>query len=195
MKILRVHNFYGSTAPSGENQVFEDEGELLEAHGHDIYSFTRHSDQIRKAGFVGSLRGALSTTWNPWMARAIVAISKSWKPDVVHVHNTFPLISPSIFHALSGKGVARVLTLHNYRLFCSAAIPMRNGKVCTACLDRRTVLPALQHGCYRNSRIATAPLALNVALHRAARTWTKQQRPSKHSSKTPRNTVCLRYIH
>jgi glycosyltransferase involved in cell wall biosynthesis len=92
------------------------------------------------------------------------------RPDVVHVHNTFPLISPSIFHAI-GHRAARVLTLHNYRLFCAAAIPMRDGRVCTDCLDSRSVLPALRHGCYRDSRAATVPLAAGVALHRALGTW------------------------
>jgi glycosyltransferase involved in cell wall biosynthesis len=91
----------------------------------------------------------------------------------VHVHNTFPLLSPAIFHAI-GQHAARVLTLHNYRLFCPAAIPMRAGKVCTDCLDRHSVLPALWHGCYRGSRLATLPLATNVALHRHLGTWTKQ---------------------
>ncbi len=110
----------------------------------------------------------------PLVSRAIRRAVARFLPDVVHVHNTFPLISPSIFHALAGTGVARVLTLHNYRLFCPAAIPMRAGQVCTDCLDRRSVLPALQHGCYRNSRLATVPLALNVALHRAAGTWSHQ---------------------
>jgi len=174
MRVLLVHNFYGSTAPSGENQVFEAERALLRAHGHEVSEFTRHSDEIRAQGAWGALKGALATPWNPWMAAALTDKVKAWKPDVVHAHNTFPLISPSIFHALAGTDVARVLTLHNYRLFCPAAIPMRAGKVCTDCLDRRSVLPALQHGCYRNSRLATVPVALNVALHLVAGTWARQ---------------------
>ena len=119
-------------------------------------------------------KAAAATPWNPWSARAIRQAVARFRPDVVHVHNTFPLISPSIFQALAGTGVARVLTLHNYRLFCPAAIPMRAGQVCTDCLHRRSVWPALQHGCYRNSRLATVPLAVNVALHRAAGTWAHQ---------------------
>lgn len=174
MRVLLAHNFYGSTAPSGENQVFEIERALLQSHGHEVAEFTRHSDQIRGQGIWGAIKGAAATPWNPWSAQAIKQVVASFRPDVVHVHNTFPLISPSIFHALAGTGVARVLTLHNYRLFCPAAIPMRAGKVCTDCLDRRSVLPALQHGCYRNSRLATVPLALNVALQRAAGTWAHQ---------------------
>ncbi|MFM2074944.1 MAG: hypothetical protein RJB34_1249 [Pseudomonadota bacterium] len=173
MKILLTHNFYGSSAPSGENQVVEIERTLLESRGHEVMAFSRHSDQIRSQGVWGAIKGAAATPWNPWSASAIRQAVAHFCPDVVHVHNTFPLISPSIFHALAGTGVARVLTLHNYRLLCPAAIPMRAGKVCTDCIDRRSVMPALQHGCYRNSRLATVPLAMNVALHRRLGTWTK----------------------
>lgn len=174
MRVLLVHNFYGSAAPSGENQVFEAEKAMLQSRGHEVAEFTRQSDEIRGQGVWGNIKGAVATPWNPWSAGAIRQEVARFLPDVVHVHNTFPLISPSIFHALAGTGVARVLTLHNYRLFCPAAIPMRAGQVCTDCLDRRSVLPALRHGCYRKSRLATVPLALNVALHRAAGTWSHQ---------------------
>jgi glycosyltransferase involved in cell wall biosynthesis len=170
LRILLIHNFYGSSAPSGENQVFETEKNLLLQHGHEVEEFTRHSDEIRATGAIGIVKGALATPYNPFMARAIKKKVEQFKPDVVHVHNTFPLISPSIFSAI-GQSAARVLTLHNYRLLCPAAIPMRDGKVCTACLDLRSVWPAIRHGCYRNSRIATLPLAANVALHRALGTW------------------------
>ncbi|MEA3298606.1 MAG: glycosyltransferase family 4 protein [Pseudomonadota bacterium] len=170
MKILLIHNYYGSTAPSGENQVFEAERDLLRARGHEVETLTRHSDEIRDRGFVGELRGALATAWNPWMARRVSRFVARFRPDVVHVHNSFPLISPAVFHAI-GNPAAKVLTLHNYRLFCAAGIPMRDGKVCTLCLDRRSSLPALRHGCYRGSRVATLPLAASVGLHRALGTW------------------------
>lgn len=174
MRVLLAHNFYGSAAPSGENQVFEAEKALLQSEGHEVAEFTRHSDKIRSQGAWGAIKGAAAIPWNPWTARGIRQMVAYFQPDVVHVHNTFPLISPAIFHSLAGTGVARVLTLHNYRLLCPAAIPMRAGNVCTDCLDRRSVLPALKHGCYRNSRLATAPLALKVALHRAIGTWTNE---------------------
>jgi len=174
MRILLVHNFYGSSAPSGESQVYETEKDMLQSRGHDLAEFTRHSDEIRGRGAWGAIKGAAATPWSPWAARDIRQAVAHFRPDVVHVHNTFPLISPSIFHALAGMGVSRVLTLHNYRLFCPAAILMRAGHVCADCLTRRSVLPALQHGCYRGSRLATLPLATNVALHRLLGTWTKQ---------------------
>jgi len=171
MRILLIHNHYGSTAPSGENKVFEAELDLLRQQGHEVATFTRHSDNIRRKGFAGTLQGALATPWNPWMARAIQRKVQQFRPDIVHVHNTFPLISPAIFHAI-GSSAAKVLTLHNYRLFCPAAIPVRNGRACTDCIDSHTTRPALIHGCYRHSRIATLPLAASVALHRIIGTWT-----------------------
>ncbi|MFU2486563.1 glycosyltransferase family 4 protein [Thauera sp. WH-1] len=173
LKILLTHNHYSSGVPSGENHVFAAEACLLARNGNDVYFFCRSNDEIKHRGIKGRLNGAFSTPWNPIMARALSAKVDELRPDVVHVHNTFPLISPAIFHSI-GKRAAKVLTLHNYRLFCPAAIPMRNGRVCTECLDRHSALPSLVHGCYRGSRIATTPLAISVELHRMIGTWTKQ---------------------
>lgn len=173
MKILLVHNYYGSSAPSGENQVFELERALLERHGHDVQICVARSDRLRARPVLGRLKGALATPWS-WKGASVVRREVvRFAPDVVHTHNTFPLLSPAIFHAI-GARAARVLTLHNYRLFCAAAIPLRKGQPCTECLDRRSVLPALRHGCYRGGLLATAPLAASVALHRALGTWERQ---------------------
>jgi len=152
--------------------VFDTETQLLQRRGHDVVAFLRHSDALRAKGVFGALQGALFTPWNPWSAVAIQREVARCKPEVVHVHNTFPLLSPAIFRSI-GRGAARVLTLHNYRLFCPAAIPMRDGVACTECLDRKSSWPALRHGCYRGNRLATAPLAFSVWLHRRIGTWTR----------------------
>jgi glycosyltransferase involved in cell wall biosynthesis len=170
VKVLLVHNYYGSSAPSGENQVFELERDLLVRHGHDVRVFVRYSDEIRRRSVIGVVQGAAATPWNPWMAKAIRRVVEEFRPDIVHAHNTFPLISPAIFPAIDGR-VARVLTLHNYRLFCSAALATRDGRPCIECLERRSVLPALRYGCYRGSRMATLPLAINVGLARVLSLW------------------------
>lgn len=169
MKILLVHNSYGSDAPSGENVVFESEKAMLRAKGHQVQTFERHSDDIRKMGSLGTLIGASSVPWNPRSFAEIRRKLREFRPNLVHVHNTFPLISPAIFPA--ARGTARVLTLHNYRLFCAAGTPMRNAQVCTDCLDRKSVWPALKHGCYRGSRVATLPISAGIALHRYRDTW------------------------
>jgi len=173
MKVLIVHNYYGSTAPSGENKVFEAEMAMLKRYGHEVKTFIRRSDEIRDKGVLGLIRGAISVPWNFFTTIQIKRILKSFKPDVVHVHNTFPLISPSVFYALEQKA-ASVITLHNYRIFCPAALPFRNGKICLECIESKNIVPALVHSCYRQSLAATIPLAVNVSLHRILGTWTKK---------------------
>jgi glycosyltransferase involved in cell wall biosynthesis len=170
-RVLLAHSYYGASAPSGENLIFEAERDLLAARGHDVCTFTRRSDGLRAAGVRGLVLGALGTPWNPLAARELRRALRAARPDVLHVHNTFPLLSPAVFHAARGLPAAIVLTLHNHRLYCAAATLARDGAPCTACLDRRSVLPALRHGCYRASRLATAPLAASIALHRRLGTW------------------------
>lgn len=173
MKILLVHNFYGSSAPSGENTVFAAEKKLLEEHGHEVSEYTRHSDEIRSQGVWGTLKGALSTPWNPFSRVKIRCIIEREKPDVMHVHNIFPLLSPAIFHSARSSATATVLTLHNYRTLCASGIPMRQGNSCTECIDLRSALPAMRFGCYRQSRLSTWPLTAMIALHRKLGTWQK----------------------
>lgn len=173
MRVLLVHNHYGSEAPSGENRVFALERAMLESHGHDVQVYQRYSDDLRSRGVVGMVQGAAATPWNPFTVQQIRKVVHRYRPQVVHVHNTFPLISPAVFSAV-GRDAARVLTLHNYRLVCPAAIPMRDGRICTECIDERSVVPAIRHGCYRGSRLATLPIAANVALHRRRGTWREQ---------------------
>jgi glycosyltransferase involved in cell wall biosynthesis len=173
LKVLLAHNFYGSTAPSGENSVYLAEKELLKSHGHSIIEFSRHSDEIRNRGFIGKLQGGLATPWNPFTAQKIRQLLKTEKPDILHVHNTFPLLSPSIFHAVKEFPTATVFTLHNYRIFCAAAILMQNTHPCSECLEKQSVFPALKYGCYRESRLATLPMIAMIGLHRRMKTWQK----------------------
>lgn len=186
MKILLVHNYYGSSAPSGENRVFEAEKTLLEKHGHEVATYVRHSDEIRTGGAIrrigGKIKGALCTVGNPFAAHEVAKACRAFKPDIVHFHNTFPLISPLAIRAAHRSGAKVVMTLHNYRTVCAAGVPTRNGKVCTECFRRSahsaqgkkgnlSVWPAIRHRCYRGSLFATLPLALNIWLYH--KSWAK----------------------
>lgn len=165
-QVLLVHNYYGSSSPSGENNVFESEKSMLERHGIVVETFTRQSDEICGKGIVGLVKGALCTVANPFAAYALARKIQEFHPDVVHFHNTFPLISPLAVRAAHQLGCRVVMTLHNYRTLCAAGVPMREGRVCSLCLERRCVCDALRHRCYRGSLFATVPLAINIALYR-----------------------------
>jgi glycosyltransferase involved in cell wall biosynthesis len=173
MRLLLVHNYYGSSAPSGENIVYEAERDLLRAHGHQVAEFTRTSDELNRNLFPGQLRAGLTAPWNPMALRAVRRAIEHERPDVMHVHNTYPLLSPAIFRAVRGTATATVVTLHNYRYFCASPVLMRQGQPCTLCLDRRSSMLAIRYGCYRGSRAATLPLAVMSALHRRLGTLTK----------------------
>lgn len=169
MRILLVHNFYGSAAPSGENIVYEGEKAMLELHGHDVAVYTRHSDEIRYGNSVeqlwGKIKGAMCTIGNPFASRSVARRCCEFKPDIVHFHNTFPLISPLAVRAAS-KFAPVVMTLHNYRTSCAAGVPTRDGKVCSLCLDKKCVGDGLRYRCYRGSLFATLPIAANIVLYR-----------------------------
>lgn len=174
MNIILAHNYYGSSAPSGENKVFEAEGELLRQRGHTVYELTRHSDKIRSQGVWGTIHGGFSTPWNFFSKRTVENLIEQVAPDVFHVHNSFPLLSPSVFYGAKNTKTPTVLTLHNFRIYCAAGMLLRGDRPCKECLDKRIVSPALRHKCYRGSLAATIPMAAMIWLHRMLRTWELQ---------------------
>jgi glycosyltransferase involved in cell wall biosynthesis len=170
LRVVVVHNYYGSAAPSGENNAVDAEIRMLTGAGHDVHLFSRASDQIREVGWQGLVHGGMTYTWNPFEMMRFRNFLSATRPDIVHVHNTFPLISPAIFWMIKDRA-ASVMTLHNYRLFCASALLLRDGVVCTKCLDEDSVRSALRYGCYRHSRLATLPVASSIAFHKGIRTW------------------------
>jgi glycosyltransferase involved in cell wall biosynthesis len=171
VRIVVAHDYYASGAPSGENVVYEAERDLLRAHDHHVVEFVRHNDELR--GGLGPLRGGLAACWNPFTVAELGSLLDRERPEILHVHNFFPLLSPAVFGVAHRRAVGTVLTLHNYRLFCAAGTLVRNGSGCTLCIDRRSTFPGLRHGCYRQSRAASVPVAAMIAIHRWLGTWTR----------------------
>ncbi|WP_029482853.1 glycosyltransferase, partial [Deinococcus marmoris] len=150
MKILVVHNFYQQAG--GEDVVFRAETALLRRHGHDVQTFTVSNDLIEQTP---RLQAAAQTVWNARMARKITALVREYGSEIVHFHNTFPLLSPAVYGGARAGGAAVVQTLHNFRLLCANALLLRDGQICEDCLGKLP-LSAVQHSCYRGSRSASA---------------------------------------
>jgi glycosyltransferase involved in cell wall biosynthesis len=167
MRILIAHSRYRSAAPSGENRVVDQETAALAALGHEVELFERRSDDIEAWPAVRKAALPAAVVWNGGARRDLRAVLRSSRPDVVHVHNTFPLLSASILYACEDAGVPVVATLHNYKLACASGDFFRDGAVCHECADGAPV-GAMRHGCYRGSRAATAPVALAAVAHRRA---------------------------
>jgi glycosyltransferase involved in cell wall biosynthesis len=168
MKILLVHNTYQDRG--GEDVVFVQERQLLESGGHQVVEYQRHNSEIKQYSKLRKISLLGRTVWAADSNRELGVLLRQTKPDVVHIHNTFPLISPSIYWACRNEQVPVVQTLHNYRLFCPGANFFRAGKTCEDCIGGN-FWNGVRHGCYRNSRAETAPVALMLYVHHARKTW------------------------
>ena len=168
MKILSVHNSYQK--PGGEDQVFAQEAGLLRSHGHQVVVYQASNDQVTGTHPLVLLG---STIWNQAVYEELRAMMRRERPDLVHIHNAFPIISPAAYHAAHEEQVPVIKTLHNYRMLCPSATLFRDGKVCEDCVGRRIPWPGVLHGCYRGSRLATSAAAAMLATHHYKETWNK----------------------
>lgn len=167
MKILLAHNHY--QLASGEEIVFLTEKQLLEQHGHNVETFEVSNDNI--AGFLGKLSAAKNALYSHESLEKMSKKISSFHPDIVHIHNFFPLLSPSIYDACINADVPVVQTLHNYRLICPNAKLFRDRKVCEDCIGETVPWPGIVHQCYRDSRLQSSIVAMMIALHKQLGTW------------------------
>jgi len=169
VKVLLVHNSYQQRG--GEDEVFASEVDLLESHGHEVVRYTAHNDAVRQ---LSQLTLACKTSWSGTTYQEMRALLERQRPHIVHVHNTLPLISPAVYYAAGAAQVPVVQTLHNYRLLCPNALLLREQRICEDCVGRRVAWPGIIHACYRQSRGATAAVAVMLSLHRLLGTWNKR---------------------
>jgi glycosyltransferase involved in cell wall biosynthesis len=166
LSVLCLHNRY--IQPGGEDQVFDSEAQLLSENGVRVEKVEEQTTY--PSGLVRKIEAAVDCVWSrSWHSR-FKALLQSNRPDVVHIHNFFSVISPSVYYACREEGIPVVQTLHNYRLACPAASFYRDGKVCEECLDQGP-FHGVRYGCYRDSKLATATLAAMIEVHRRKKTW------------------------
>ena len=165
--VLAVYNRY--VKHGGEDVVFESDVDLLRRKGWSVEVVT---EQTRPPDtLLGKGRFALRSMWSrEWYAKIEEVLSRA-RPSIVHVYNTFPAISPSVYHACWKHNVPVVLTVQNYRLICPKATLYRDGEVCELCVGRGFPWPGVRHACYHGSRVETAVVGSVVAAHRMLGTW------------------------
>jgi glycosyltransferase involved in cell wall biosynthesis len=165
LRVLVVHNAYQFRG--GEDSVVEAEVELLKAHGHQVSLMRRDNDDI--AG-MSRLALAANTLWSRDTGVRLARFVDAQPVDVIHVHNTMPLVSPSVYWAADRLGIPVVQTLHNFRFLCPQATFLREGKVCEDCLGHMP-WQAIRHRCYRDSAVHTSALVAMLGLHRGLGTY------------------------
>jgi glycosyltransferase involved in cell wall biosynthesis len=171
LKIIIVHNANQQFA--GDDVVVAQESKLLADAGNSVVPFRRSNWDVESYAGIRKISLAKRTIWASDTKRDFERLLAKEQPDLVHVHNTFVMISPSIFSACVEAHVPVVQTLHSYRLLCPAATLFRNGKVCEECMHH-SLLRSVRYGCYKNSRATTGVTALMLAFHRLRETWRRE---------------------
>lgn len=169
-RVLIVHNYY--QVPGGEDSVVANEKKMLEDYGHEVFMYARHNDEIKEMGLLKKLMIPFNTIYNFKTKRDIEKIVRENNIDIVHVHNTLPLISPSVYVGAKKAGAKVVQTIHNFRLLCPAATFVKDNKICEDCINK-SLICAIKGRCYRNSLIQTIICVLMLKINRIIGSYDK----------------------
>ncbi|MFE9689716.1 glycosyltransferase family 4 protein [Micromonospora sp. NPDC005806] len=169
MRIVVAHNRYREAQPSGENTIVDAEIAQLTAAGVEVLPFLRSSDEIPAMSMAAKALLPISPIWAPQAQHDLDRLLAEHRPDVLHLHNPYPLLSPWVIRTAHKRGVPVVQTVHNYRQVCSSGLYFRDGVICQDCRGRALGVPAVVHRCYRGSRAQSALMATTLAVHRP--TW------------------------
>jgi glycosyltransferase involved in cell wall biosynthesis len=169
VKVLTIHNKY--QIRGGEDESCDAESRLLVANGHEVSRLTFENDGITR---LNASSAGLQAAWRHSSYKRVLNEVRTTRPDIVNVHNFFPVASPAVYYAARRCGVPVVQTLHNYRLLCPGAILFRDGKVCEECVGKSVPWPGVAHACYRASRSATLAVTSMLAIHNLLGTWIRK---------------------
>lgn len=171
LRVLQVHNQHQGRG--GADAVLDHEAELLTESGHVVERFLQPPAD-RAAGH--RVADGVKAVWNVPAARAVGDLIARFRPDVMHVHTPFPLLSPAVFRVAARHGVPAVTTSHSFRYSCIAATCLRAGEICEACVGQRLKLPGIRHRCYHDSLAASTALTASLATHRMLGTFRRHVR-------------------
>lgn len=168
MRILILHNNY--RIAGGEESVVRSEADLLKSKGHVVAELFRHNLEIDNYSFSQKAKLSVEAAWSRRSYEKVQSVVRDFQADIVHVHNTHLLWSPSVFAAAREAGAATVMTLHNFRVTCLNAVLFRDGQDCTECVDHG-IWRGVVHRCYENSLAGSAAMARVIHINRSRGTW------------------------
>lgn len=169
-KILIIHNYY--KIPGGEDTVVANEKKLLEDNGHQVVLYSKNNNDLQKFNVFQKILLPINTIFNFKVYNEVKKIIKEQHIDILHVHNTLNLISPSVYYAGFSCKIPVVQTVHNFRLLCPGATFYRDEHICEDCISKGLKC-SIKHKCYRNSTIQTLASALTLKIHRLLGTYKK----------------------
>lgn len=170
LRILQVHNAY--QIPGGEDVVVANEKKLLEMNGNEVFSYSRNNDELKTMNAFQKLLIPFTAVYSFKTYREVKKLIRENKIDIVHVHNTLMVVSPSVFYAAFHCHVPVVQTLHNFRMLCPAGSYFRGDRICEECSEKGLQC-SLKYGCYRGSKAQTFVSAAILKIHRMLGTYRK----------------------
>ena len=173
MKILAIHNFHRKGSASGDDQVFKSETTLLEEHGHEVIRYTVSNDEFDNSGVLGKIAATFGMLWSFKNYKRVKKLVETEKPDIVHIHTFFPLLSPSILYAAKRGGAKVVATLHDTRFICPCATSLRGTELCNQCGDGN-YFRMCKYGCFKGSRLQSFIVACIFLYHRIRKSFYQQ---------------------
>lgn len=144
MKILVIHNKYGKF--SGEEAYVESQINVLRAYGHQVSTYFRSSEEIDKMT-LGKVKAFTTALYNRKSIKQLTDLIRMEAPDVVHIHNLYPLISPAILPVIKKMGIPIVMTIHNYRLLCPNGLFYTKGAICEKCTGKAKEFHCITNNC------------------------------------------------
>lgn len=173
MKILAIHNFHRKGSASGDDQVFKSETALLEKHGNQVIRYTVSNDEFDNFGIIGKITTTFGMLWSFKNYKRVKELVEMEKPDIVHIHTFFPLLSPSVLYAAKRCGAKVVATLHDTRFVCPCATSLRGTELCNECGDGN-YFRMCKYGCFKSSRLQSFIVACIFTYHRMRKSFYKQ---------------------
>lgn len=173
MKILAIHNFHRKGSASGDDQVFKSETALLEEHGNEVIRYSVSNDEFDNTGVIGKIAATFGMLWSFRNYKKVKELVETERPDIVHIHTFFPLLSPSVLYAAKRAGAKVVATLHDTRFICPCATSLRGTELCNQCGDGN-YFRMCKYGCFKGSRLQSFIVACIFTYHRIRKTFYKQ---------------------
>jgi glycosyltransferase involved in cell wall biosynthesis len=173
VKILVINNSPRTGFPSGGYISAEKEFSLLESHGHTLVRVTPSNDEFRRGNMIKKLRTILEIPWSVSAYKQVKKLFEEHEPDIVHIHNVFPMLSPSIYYAVRQKDTPVIQTVHDFMFLCPTFFGVRDDAECRECKDG-SFFRSIRYGCFKNSRFQTIPIALMHKLHYTMKTFRKK---------------------
>jgi glycosyltransferase involved in cell wall biosynthesis len=170
MRIILIHNSYHSLG--GEDVVVRQEANMLRNNGNEVEEYWRSNREVK--GIMGFLKAPFQAVWARGTMRDLEALIQNFKPEIIHFHNTWLVISPAPYWTAKKYGIPVVQTLHNYRLLCPNAQLMKSGRPCEMCKKKVFPYPGILFGCYRSSCLQSLLVGGTVSFHSLLGTWAKK---------------------